>query len=149
MLLLAACGTHTTASTPSPTPVAAAVLVLPTIPGATNPAVTQATIRTTICRSGWTATVRPPVSYTGKLKAQLYKAQHASGGLAAWELDHLIPLEVGGAPRAADNLWLQPIGQARIDDRGVEGQTRADVCAGRLSLAEGQARVVDWKHTRG
>jgi len=37
-------------------------------PGATNSAVTRATIATTICRSGYTKTIRPPASYTGALK---------------------------------------------------------------------------------
>src|SRR5215510_5854842 len=31
-----------------------------------NPAVTQATIGTTICVRGWTATIRPPPSYTDR-----------------------------------------------------------------------------------
>jgi len=39
-------------------------------PGVTNPAVTQSTIGSTICVSGWTATVRPPTSYTNPLKVQ-------------------------------------------------------------------------------
>ena len=39
-------------------------------PGATNPAVTQATIHQTICVSGWTAKIRPPSSYTTALKVQ-------------------------------------------------------------------------------
>ncbi len=38
--------------------------------GATDPAVTQATIGTTICTPGCTATVRPPSSFTDALKAQ-------------------------------------------------------------------------------
>lgn len=37
-------------------------------PGAVNPAVTQANINDTICVPGWTATVRPPESYTERLK---------------------------------------------------------------------------------
>src|SRR3954469_26009241 len=37
-------------------------------PGATNPKVTQANIKTTICKSGWTDTIRPPTSYTTALK---------------------------------------------------------------------------------
>ena len=37
-------------------------------PGAVNPAVTQETIYSTICRSGWSASVRPPAAYTGALK---------------------------------------------------------------------------------
>jgi len=37
-------------------------------PGFVNAAVTQANIHQTICVSGWTATVRPPTSYTTQLK---------------------------------------------------------------------------------
>ena len=37
-------------------------------PGVVNPDVTQATIAATICRRGWTRTIRPPVSYTNELK---------------------------------------------------------------------------------
>jgi hypothetical protein len=36
----------------------------------TNPDVTQDTIDSTICVSGWTSTVRPPSSYTTALKIQ-------------------------------------------------------------------------------
>jgi hypothetical protein len=32
-------------------------------PGATNPKVTQANIKRTICKAGWTKTIRPPSSY--------------------------------------------------------------------------------------
>jgi len=38
-----------------------------TTPGVTNPAVTQANIKRTICKAGWTKTIRPTVSYTNKL----------------------------------------------------------------------------------
>ena len=37
-------------------------------PGVVNPAVTPATLRSTVCRKGWTATVRPPTTYTNDLK---------------------------------------------------------------------------------
>lgn len=47
-----------------------AVLPDPTCtPGVDNPAVTQATIKQTICKSGWTKTVRPDESVTNKIKA--------------------------------------------------------------------------------
>ena len=39
-------------------------------PGVLNPDVTQATIRSTICRSGFTRTIRPPVGYTNELKVK-------------------------------------------------------------------------------
>ena len=49
--------------------VAAVVLPLSAVtPGATNPAVTQANIQQTICKANYTATIRPPASYTTKLK---------------------------------------------------------------------------------
>ena len=37
-------------------------------PGALSPAVTEATIETTICVRGWTRNVRPPAEYTEELK---------------------------------------------------------------------------------
>jgi len=43
-------------------------------PGATNPAVTQATISTTICTSGWTATIRPSTTITNKIKKEAIAA---------------------------------------------------------------------------
>ncbi|WP_284742352.1 hypothetical protein [Amycolatopsis sp. RTGN1] len=39
-------------------------------PGAKNPDVTQSTIGSTICVSGWTATIRPSTTYTNGLKKQ-------------------------------------------------------------------------------
>jgi hypothetical protein len=57
-----------TSTTTMPDPL---VLPDPTItPGVLNPNVRQATIGKTICKSGWTATIRPPVSYTNALKIQ-------------------------------------------------------------------------------
>ena len=37
-------------------------------PGSIDPIVTQGNIRSTICKSGWTATVRPPESQTERFK---------------------------------------------------------------------------------
>lgn len=42
-------------------------------PGALNPDVRQDTIHQTICKSGWTSTIRPPASYTDELKIQQIK----------------------------------------------------------------------------
>jgi hypothetical protein len=43
--------------------------------------VSQATIDRTICVSGWTATVRPPESYTEQIK----RLEAGSGGVVAYE----------------------------------------------------------------
>ena len=58
-------------------------------PGAIDPAVTQANIGSTICRSGYTTTVRPPESQTEKFKwdvAEPAYGQHDVSG----ELDHIV-----------------------------------------------------------
>src|SRR5690242_10597803 len=66
-------------------------------PGATNPDVTQSTIGSTICVSGWTSTVRPPTSYTNPLKVtQIAEYRYTDTSTADYEEDHLIPLELGG-----------------------------------------------------
>ena len=90
------------------------VAVLPissVTPGALNLAVTQSNIRTTICISGYTATIRPPANYTTGLKkwqlANTYKS-FANKNLGAYEEDHLISLELGGNPVDPKNLWPQP-----------------------------------------
>ncbi len=67
-------------------------------PGSVNPNVTQANIHQTICVKGWTATVRPSVSYTNGLKQQQMNAYGLTGNLSSFEEDHLIPLEIGGNP---------------------------------------------------
>jgi hypothetical protein len=78
--------------------------------GAINDDVTQANIQQTICVPGWTATVvRPSTSYTNGLRAKLLRDQGLPQVDAAkYELDHLIPLALGGHPRKPENLWLQP-----------------------------------------
>src|SRR5436305_1090095 len=73
-------------------------------PGAVNPSVTQATIGATICRTGYTKTIRPSSSYTTALKrAQLASgyAFHGDVNTSDYEEDHLISLELGGSPASA------------------------------------------------
>jgi len=80
-------------------------------PGAVNPSVSQANIDQTICASGWTATVRPPASFTTRLKKEQLASGYTYQGDTAtrdYEEDHLISLEIGGAPTAEANLWPEP-----------------------------------------
>jgi hypothetical protein len=126
-----------------------AVLASPTLtPGALNPGVTQATIGTTICRHGWTATVRPPTSYTSALKARQMVAYAETGSPAGYQEDHLISLELGGDPTDARNLWPEPYPRASEVDQ-IENELNAQVCAGRLSLGEAQRRESTLKHDYG
>jgi hypothetical protein len=114
-------------------------------PGAANPAVTQATIRTTICRRGWTATVRPPQSVTGPMKRASARSYSFTGKS---EYDHLVPLELGGAAADPRNLWVEPGSIPNLKDK-VEGSLNHAVCSGRLSLVAAQLEIAhDWTTAR-
>jgi hypothetical protein len=115
----------------------ASAALLP-VPGSIDPGITQANIGRTVCRAGYTATIRPSTSYTSRLKAQQMRAGHLSGNPSEYEEDHRVPLALGGAPRDPRNLWPEPIGAALLKDR-LETAIHRDLCSGRLSLAQAQA----------
>jgi hypothetical protein len=77
-------------------------------PGATNPKVTQANLRSTICKSGYTSNIRPPASITGREKRASEAAYGFTGKGSTTEYDHLISLELGGDPNSPLNLWPEP-----------------------------------------
>ena len=117
-------------------------------PGVLNPEVTQATIGGTICRHGWTRTVRPPVSYTNGLKRRGLRAYGLNGSMSGYQEDHLISLELGGSPTDPRNLWPEPYPRAsRVDV--IENELNREVCDGRLSLADAQRRESALKHADG
>ena len=118
-------------------------------PGVADPRVTQDNLQTTICVSGYTATVRPPSAYTDSLKAQQIKEYgYADANVADYEEDHLIPLELGGHPTDPKNLWPEPRGGAEpasAKDR-VENALNKRVCAGTMALASAQSAIAsDWQ----
>jgi hypothetical protein len=162
ILLLAGCARH-----PAPTrapAIAAAVSVgktgppglypNPTItPGVTNPGVTQSNIHQTICVSGWTATVRPPASYTNNLKTQgITEYGFSDANPTDYEEDHFIPLELGGNPTDKKNLWPEPYNTAVNGQRigahekdKVENLLKKQVCAGTMTLQQAQDQIQgDW-----
>jgi hypothetical protein len=117
-------------------------------PGVLNPNVTQANIRSTICRGGWTATIRPPVSYTNALKVRQMKQYGETGSPSDYQEDHLISLEMGGSPTDPRNLWPEPYPRASQMDQ-IENQLNSEICSGQLTLAEAQEREDTIKHTQG
>ena len=117
-------------------------------PGVLNAAVTQATIRSTICRRGWTRTVRPPTDYTNALKRKQMRVYHEHGPPSAFQEDHLISLELGGDPTDPRNLWPEPYPRASAVDQ-IENDLNDRVCAGSLTLAEAQRRESALKHAQG
>jgi hypothetical protein len=117
-------------------------------PGALNPDVTRVNIHSTICVPGWTATIRPPPEYTDALKIKQMREYGETGPPSAYEEDHLISLELGGAPRDPRNLWPEPRPRADEVDR-IENELNAKVCSGELSLADAQRKESDLKHRDG
>ena len=105
-------------------------------PGALLADVTEATIQTTICVSGWTATVRPSTSFTQHLKQlMLARAGLKPADAITYELDHFVPFALGGSQRSEDNLWLlrrdgQRVacqrGQSRNHERGIDVRPACD-----------------------
>ncbi len=109
-------------------------------PGATDPRVSQADIATTICRRGYARSVRPPESVTEPQKRASLRAYGDPGPLRGYEYDHLIPLELGGAPDDPRNLWPEPGASPNPKD-AVEDALNARVCQGRMSLARAQRAI--------
>jgi hypothetical protein len=117
-------------------------------PGVLNPDVTQANIRSTICRQGWTATIRPPVDYTNSLKRKQMRQYGETGSMSDYQEDHLISLEMGGNPTDPRNLWPEPYPRAAEMDK-IENQLNSEICDGQLTLAQAQQREDDIKHREG
>jgi hypothetical protein len=113
-------------------------------PGSYNSSVTQSTINSTICVSGWTATVRPPTSYTNPLKAQgIIDYGYSDTNMSDYEEDHLVPLELGGAPRDPKNLWPEPHYGTKTSSTkdGVETKLKNAVCSGRITLSSARTAI--------
>ena len=121
-------------------------------PGALNPEVTQAKIDSTICRSGWTSTVRPPESITEPEKLASMEAYGYTSPPSSYEYDHDVPLELGGAVNDSRNLWPEPNyptpskqGYYFNPKDHLEWALNRLVCDRRMSLAHAQRLIaVDW-----
>jgi len=140
----------------SPAPIGSTVgLPRPDLtPGAINPAATQDNLEETVCKPGWASSVRPPAAYTSALKvAQIIEYGYADKDPRHYQEDHLVPLELGGAPRDRRNIWPEPntiiladgtaIGSKEKDD--LEDAMHDQVCSGTMPLADAQLRIArDW-----
>jgi hypothetical protein len=113
-------------------------------PGAIDPAVTQSDLGRTICRSGYSESVRPPESITEREKRSSLRSYGDSRPLHYYEYDHLVSLELGGAPNDARNLWPEP-GTSPNPKDALEDRLHARVCDGQMTLATAQRAIArDW-----
>ena len=116
-------------------------------PGAYDPAVRQANVQSTICVSGYTATVRNvPASEKSAVYREYGIARHAP---YSYEVDHIVSLELGGSNNIANlypEAYANPSG-ARVKDR-LENAMHAAVCAGTLMLKTAQREIAtNWLAT--
>ena len=120
-------------------------------PGSITPLVTSSNLSSTICRRGYSASVRPPLSLTEPAKYALMRAYGLTGSASKYEFDHLIPLELGGSSNLA-NLWpepnqgtpseLNPYSHYGMNAKdGVESQSNYAVCDKGYPLALAQQEM--------
>jgi hypothetical protein len=106
--------------------------------------VTQNNLFKTICRSGYSAGVRPPESITEREKRASLRSYGDHHALHYYEYDHLVSLELGGARNDARNLWPEPGASPNPKD-SLENRLHARVCHGEMSLASAQLAIAhDW-----
>jgi hypothetical protein len=115
-------------------------------PGDRDSRVTQDNLASTICAPGWSKQVRPPASVTEPIKKERMRAYGVTGSAKSVELDHDIPIGIGGATSTA-NLWPQPLdgdaGAHKKDE--LEGRLHDLVCRGELPLVQAQDEIAsDW-----
>jgi hypothetical protein len=114
-----------------------------------NEAVTQENIHTTVCKPGYTATVR---DVTGAEKKQvMVRYGLPLADLHSVEIDHWISLEIAGA-NDIGNLWPQYYAPAKgqtgyLGARNkdvVEDWLHRQVCSNAMTLAEAQTAIWMW-----
>jgi hypothetical protein len=96
-----------------------------------------------LCTPGSSANARHVSSAT---KRQVFARYHVTPRPGAYEVDHLISLELGGS-NDLENLWPQPYhGALNAHDKDqLENQLHALVCAGTVPLDEAQRAIAtDW-----
>ena len=108
-------------------------------PGAVSPKVTQDNLNQTICKPGYTKSIRPPQSIT---QSEKRASQLAYSYMGEGEYDHLVSLELGGDPNDPRNLWIEPGSVPNSKDK-VEAKLHTLVCAGKVSLAQAQSAIAD------
>jgi hypothetical protein len=120
----------------------AADLILP------DPKLTPGAVLTsdavTICQPGHLRSVRHT---SGKLKHQVYVEYGIDRNAGHYEIDHLIPLGIGGAD-TRENLWPESRDtkpwNANVKD-SLEDFLHVGICAGRIDVKDAQKAVAsDW-----
>jgi hypothetical protein len=77
------------------------------------------------------------------MKHRLMRAYGVTGRIHDYELDHLIPLGLGGCPDCETNLWPQSrnLHPGAKEKDEVEDYLHRQVCSGALPLTEAQKEI--------
>ena len=116
-------------------------------PGAVNPKIEQKDIKNTICDDGYLRKVQPSQDFMEKTKQALLKTYGIEEDSNNYELDHLIPIELGGNPTTIENLWPQIVAGTKGSraKNGVEQKLHDEVCRGERGLRLTQSAMAsDW-----
>jgi hypothetical protein len=105
-----------------------------------TPGAIQSSDRGAICTPGWASAHRDVSWETKNAVASEYGLSSRSG----YEIDHLIPLELGGANTTA-NLWPEPYNSpyGATQKDGLEDWLHEQVCNGGLALAAAQQHIAE------
>ena len=108
-----------------------------------TPGATLDVTKDDVCTPGYSKKVRDvPVA----VKKQVYKEYNVQYVPHAYEVDHLISLELGGS-NSVRNLWPESYSiswNAHVKD-ALENRLHSLVCSGNISMAEAQKEIsTDW-----
>jgi len=119
--------------------------VAPILPDqALTPGAVLSTDAASICQPGYSRSVRHT---SGQLKQQVYVEYGIDRNAGHYEIDHLIPLGIGGAD-TRENLWPESRDtkpwNAGVKDR-LESYLHIEVCAGHIAVQVAQKAIAaDW-----
>jgi hypothetical protein len=104
----------------------------------------------TVCQRGFAESVRHPYDTDWRrFRVEVFRAHGiAHDAWSSYTVDHLVPLELDGAPLDLRNVWPEPKAGAAEKD-AVESALHEAVCYRRtLTLEQTQAAIArDWART--
>jgi hypothetical protein len=143
LVICLALGAFTSAASAQDVPVHVGPDTLYPNPALTPGAIVDDVTADQVCTLGYTKTVR---NVTATERALVYAEYDLTFVPGAAEVDHFVPLELGGS-NDISNLWPQPYQPspgAREKDR-VENYLHDQVCSGAIALADAQVAIEsDW-----
>jgi len=88
--------------------------------------------------------VRPSLAFSEAVKKDVAAKNSRHLPVSDYELDHIIPIELGGAPYDPNNLQLQTWGRAKVKDN-LEDKYHFLVCQGDMPLNEAVEILKEFK----